>query len=310
LIPLALAQTDISAQELTIESSSGGDDFRTKEVRKYFERMGRNFEIFRIHLPIPEDATYAAGSKRYHLDRERAGNLRYKSLKVSAGVFYKAVAKSVNANFQILDDTVNKDESGVTAIELLQMIYRQAKALNRSQADLDTVDQRVTVTYVYDGEYLVIAPTTFNFVDGAVNAKGSSLHKKFGVNSFSKHYLLALILNDQAEVTMAGKFYVRVLAHEPGVPVKLENVFPEDGEVNLTDYKFDLTVSNESGTFKPLAEGLPAFAHVLVDGLGLSKLNYRGQVPEGEEPLSGTVFGTEHTKLPGLRAISIDDGFE
>ena len=291
LLPsLALAETDAAVPELTIESSSGGSDFRTHEVRKYFERMGRNFEIFRIDLPAPEDAGYTAGTKQYHLDRDRAGNFRYNSLKASAGVFYKAVAKSVNANFSPLVDTVNQDDSGVTGIELMQMIYRQTKALRRSKADLDTVDQRVTVTYVYDGKNLVIAPTTFNFVDHAVNAKGTSLHKKFGVDSFSKHYLLALILNEQAEVTMAGKIYVRVLARDSGTPVNLESVFPEDGEVDLDKYQFDLTVTNESGTFKPLAEGLPPFAHVLVDGLGLSRLNYRGLVPEGQAPIAGTVY--------------------
>jgi hypothetical protein len=290
---LAFAQINISISDLAVESSSGGVDFRTIEVHKYFERMERDFEIFRIDLPAPEDASYAAGTKQYNLDRARAGNFRYNSLKVSAALFYKAVANSVNANFSPLVDTVNKDGSGVTGTELLQMIYRQAKALNRSKADLDKVDQRVTVTYVYDGKHLVIAPTTFNFVDNAVNASGTSLHKKFGVNSFSKHYLLALILNPQAEVTMAGKIYVRLLAREPGTPVDLEHVFATDGEVNLAAYTFDLTVTNESGTFKPLSEGLPPFARVLVDGLGLSQLNYRGHAPEGHEPVAGTVFPSE-----------------
>jgi hypothetical protein len=293
LTPLSAAETEVSVADLAAESSSGGSDFRTHEVRKYFERMGRNFEIFRIKLPAPEDASYTAGTRHYHLDRERAGNFRYNSLKVSAALFYKAVANSVNANFSLLIDTVNNDDSGVTGTELLQMIYRQAKALNRSHADLDTVDQRVTVTYVYDGRHLVIAPTTFNFVDNAVNASGTSLHKKFGVNSFSKHYLLALILNEQAEVTMAGKIYVRLLARETGTPVDLEHVFANGGEVNLAAYKFDLTVTNESGTFKPLSEGLPTFAQVLVDGLGLSQLNYRGFVPEGQDPVVGTVYLSE-----------------
>lgn len=289
----AAAETPVSVSELVVEKSSGGIDFRTSEVRKYFERMERNFEIYRMDLPAPENASYTAGTSKYHLDRERAGNFRYNSLKVSKATFYKAIAKSVTFNFTTLDDTVNNDNSGVTGTELLQMIYRQAKALKRSHADLNTVDQRVTVTYAYDGKHLVIAPTTFNFVDNAVNASGTSLHKKFGVNSFSKHYLLALILNDQAEVTMAGKIYVRLLAREPGTSVDLEHVFATDGEVNLAAYKFDLTVTNESGTFKPLSEGLPPFARVLVDGLGLSQLNYRGHVPEGQEPVAGTVFPSE-----------------
>ena len=63
--------------------------------------------------------------------------------------------------------------------------------------------------------------------------------------------------------------------------------------MNLAAYKFDLTVTNESGTFKPLSEGLPTFAQVLVDGLGISRLNYRGFVPEGQEPVAGTVFPSE-----------------
>jgi hypothetical protein len=291
--PFTSAETNISVSDLAVESSFGGSDYRTREVRAYFERMGRDFEIFRIILPAPEDASYLAGTKQYHLDRDRAGNFRYNSLKVSAAVFYKAVANSVNTNFLPLVDTISKDGSGVEGNELMQMIYRQAKALNRSHADLDTVDKRVTVTYVYDGRHLVIAPTTFNFVDNAVNASGTSLHKKFGVNSFSKHYLLALILNEQAEVTMAGKIYVRVLARESGTPVDLEHVFAANGEVNLEAYKFDLTVTNESGTFKPLAEGLSPFAGVLVDGLGLTHLNYRGHVGQGKEPVAGTVYPSE-----------------
>jgi hypothetical protein len=290
---LTSAETNISMSDLAVESSFGGSDFRTREVRAYFARMGRDFEIYRIILPAPEDASYLSGTKQYHLDRDRAGNFRYNSLKVSGAVFYKAVANSVNINFLPLVDTVNNDDSGVTGTELLQMIYRQAKALNRSHADLDAVDKRVTVTYVYDGRHLVIAPTTFNFVDNAVNADGTSLHKKFGVNSFSKHYLLALILNEQAEVTMAGKIYVRVLARESGTPVDLAHVFAADGEVNLDAYKFDLTVTNESGTFKPLSEGLSPFARVLVDGLGLTHLNYRGHVGQGKEPVAGTVYPSE-----------------
>jgi hypothetical protein len=293
VVPLVMAETNVSVSDLAVESSSGGSDFRTHEVRKYFERMGRNFEIYRVNLPAPEEAGYTAGTKQYHLDRDRAGNFRYNSLKASSAVFYKAVAASVNVNFSPLVDSVNKDDSGVTGTELLQMIFRQSKALKREHADLDTVDQRVTVTYVYDGDHLVIAPTTFNFVDNAVNASGTSLHKKFGVNSFSKHYLLAQILNEQAEVTMAGKIYVRILAREPGTSIDLKHVFSSDGEVNLAAYKFDLTVTNESGTFKPLSEGLPPFAQVLVDGLSLSQLNYRGHAPEGQEPVAGTVFPSE-----------------
>jgi hypothetical protein len=170
------------------------------------------------------------------------------------------------------------------------MIFRQAKALGRDSADLDSVDQRVIVTYVYDGKHLVIAPTTFNFVDNAVNTKGTGLHSKLGVNSFSKHYMLALILNEQAEVTMAGKIYVRIKSREPGSPVTLESVFSANGEVNLTEYEFDLTVSNESGTFKPASEGLLPFAQVLVDGLGLSRISYRGHASTGQEPLTGDVY--------------------
>jgi hypothetical protein len=294
LTSLAVAETAVPTTGLAIESSTGGDDFRTREVRKYFERMGRHFEIYRIDLPAPENASYSAGDKKYYLDRERAGNFRYNSLKVSSAAFYKAISTSVNVNFSILGDTVNNDGSDVIGMELLQMIFRQAKALERAHADLDTVDQRVTVTYVYDGKHLVIAPTTFNFVDNAINTRGTSLHKKFGVNSFSKHYLLAQILNEQAEVTMAGKIYVRVLARESGVAANLEKVFSADGEVNLGAYKLDLTVTNESGTFKPLAEGLPPFAQLLVDGLGLSHVNYRGLVPQGEEPIADTVYPSKN----------------
>jgi hypothetical protein len=113
---------------LSIESSTGGDDFRTREVRKYFERMGRHFEIYRIELPAPEVAGYTAGERQYHLKGERAGNFRYNSLKVSSVAFYKTIAAFVNVNFSTLEDTVNNDDSNVTGTELLQMIFRQAKA--------------------------------------------------------------------------------------------------------------------------------------------------------------------------------------
>jgi hypothetical protein len=290
LSPLAFAQSIAPEQELALEISIGGDDFRTHEVRKYFERMQRQFEIYRITMPSPEDASYSAGTRDYYLDREHAGNFRYNSLKVSSAVFYKAIATSVESHFLPMNDTVNNDDSGVIGIELLQMMFRQAKALGRDSADLDSVDQRVTVTYVYDGKHLVIAPTTFNFVDNAVNTKGTGLHSKLGVNSFSKHYMLALILNEQAEVTMAGKIYVRIRTREPGNPVDLESVFSANGEVNLAEYEFDLTVSNESGTFKPASEGLLPFAQVLVDGLGLSHISYRGHASTGQEPLTGDVY--------------------
>jgi hypothetical protein len=114
-------------------------------------------------------------------NRKRAGNRRFNSLKVSHVAFYSGVATSVSRNFEPLTDTVNNDGSEVTGIEWLQMIYRQAKALGKANADLDAVDRRVTVTYVYDGHFLVVAPTTFNFVDNAINAKGTTLHSHFGV---------------------------------------------------------------------------------------------------------------------------------
>lgn len=277
---------------LTAELSRGGKGFRTVQVRKYFERLGREFGVYRISMPAPDDATYSANMQVYHLDRKRAGNLRYNSLKVSHVAFYSGVANSVHRNFEPLTDTVNNDGSEVTGIEWLQMIFRQAKALSKAGADLDAVDQRVAVTYVYDGHYLVVAPTTFDFVDNAVNAKGTNLHSHFGVNSFSKHYLLALILNDDAEVTMAGKIYIKLIARDSGKVVDLEHVFAATGEVDLQMYELEATVTNESGTFKPLAEGLPPFAGVLLEALDLPELHYRSVALAGKEPLVGSVRST------------------
>jgi hypothetical protein len=281
------------ASELNIEASKGGDDFRTRQVRQYFERLGRTFEIYRLSVPAPEEASYTAGTQTYHLDRKRTGNLRYNSLKVSSAAFYKAVARSINSHFVSLEDSVNRDGSGVTGSEFLQMVFRQARALDKVGADLDTVDNRVTVTYVYDGQHLIVAPTTFNFVDNAVNTRGTALHSKSGVNNFSKHYMLALILNDKAEVTMAGKIYIRVLARDSGQSVDMSHVFAANGEVDLAAYEFELTVSNESGTFKPLAAGLPPFADVLVNALDQPQLQYRSKVLEGQESLQGVVYSAD-----------------
>ena len=277
---------------LAAELSRGGKGFRTVQVRKYFERLGREFGVYRIAMPAPDDATYSAGMQVYHLDRKRAGNLRYNSLKVSHVAFYSGVANSVHRNFEPLTDTVNNDGSEVTGIEWLQMIFRQAKALSKAGADLDAVDRRVAVTYVYDGRYLVVAPTTFDFVDNAVNTKGTTLHSHYGVNSFSKHYLLALILNDDAEVTMAGKIYIKLTARDSEKVVDLEHVFVADGEVDLKKYDFEATVTNESGTFKPMAEGLPPFARVLLEALDLPELHYRSVALTGSEPLVGSVRAT------------------
>jgi hypothetical protein len=294
LLCWALSGANLLAKETGLqhpaqaELSRGGNDFRTTEVRKYFEHLGRDFGVYRIVMLAPDDAAYIADSHTYHLDRKRAGNFRYSSLKVSKAAFYKAIAKSVNEHFEPLTDTVNNDGSDVTSTEWLQMIFRQARALKKAGADLDAVDARVTVTYVYDGQYLVVAPTTFNFVDNAVNAKGSSLHKHFGVNSFSKHYLLALILNESAEVTMAGKIYIQLKAREAGTIIDLEHVFAKH-EVDLEKFEFELTVTNESGTFKPAAEGLPPFARVLAEALNLPELNYSSRPLAGSEPLTGTV---------------------
>jgi len=278
------------ASELNIEASIGGDDFRTRQVRQYFERLGRTFEIYRLSIPAPEDASYTAGKQTYHLDRKRAGNLRYNSLKVSSAAFYKAVARSINAHFVRLEDTVNGDGSGVTGTEFLQMVFRQARALDKARADLDAVDNHVTVTYVYDGRHLIVAPTTFDFVDNAVNTRGTALHSKSGVNNFSKHYMLALILNDKAEVTMAGKIYIRILSRDSGQAVDMAHVFAAHEEVDLSAYEFELTVSNESGTFKPLAAGLPPFANVLVNALDQPQLKYRSKALDGQEPLQGVVY--------------------
>ena len=285
-----LAAEEFGAESaLAAELSRGGKGLRTVQVRKYFERLGREFVVYRIAVPAPDDAAYSAGTQTYHLDRKRAGNLRYNSLKFSHVAFYKGISNSVHRNFQPLIDTVNNDGSGVTGVEWLQMVFRQAKALSKATADLDAVEGRVTVTYAYDGHFLVVAPTTFDFVDDAVNASGTSLHSHYGVNSFSKHYLLALILNEHAEVTMAGKIYIRLFARDSGDVIDLEHVFTETGEVDLDRYDFEVTVTNESGTFKPLAEGLPPFARVLSEALGLANLHYRSVAVNGSEPLVGSV---------------------
>ena len=84
---------------LRVEVSQGGDDFRTIQLRKYFESLGRDFEVFRVRSTAPTQA-----GETYRLTRESAGNFRYNSLKVSEQVFYKQIAQSVNDNFVALED--------------------------------------------------------------------------------------------------------------------------------------------------------------------------------------------------------------
>ena len=269
---------------LHVEVSHGGDDFRTTQLRKYFAGLGRDFEVFRIKSVAPTQA-----GKVYSLNRESAGNFRYNALKVSEQVFYKQIAQSVNENFVALEDTVHHDDSEVTGTELMQIIYRQAKALETEKADLDTVDGRVTVTYAFYQGKLIIVPTTFNFVDGARNTEGTELQSHLGVNGFSKHYLLSLILSSDAMVNMAGKIYIKLVPLDDDTPLDLAHAFDAEGEVDLEHYAFHATVSNESGTFKPLGSGIPPFAQLLVDRLGLPELHYRALVPAGDPPIVGTV---------------------
>ncbi|MEH6569180.1 MAG: hypothetical protein V7709_08900 [Halioglobus sp.] len=282
------AQETESENTLYLEVSQGGDDFRTKELRKYFNHLGRDFEVFRIRSTTPTEA-----GKVYRLERESAGNFRYNALKVSHQVFYKQIAKSVNDNFVTLEDTVHNDESEVNGTELLQIIYRQAKSLSRKKSDLGDVDGRVTSTYAFDKQQMVIVPTTFNFVDGARNSEGTVLESHLGVNGFSKHYLLSLILGGEAQVAMAGKIYIKLVPKDDSKQLDMAHVFDDQGDVDLENYSFDVTITNESGTFKPLGEELQSFAQLVVDVFELPELNYYAHTAEGEEPIRGTVTPTE-----------------
>jgi hypothetical protein len=116
-----------------IEISHGGDDLRTSEVRDYFENLGREFEVYRVR---PTDPTSAG--QRYKLERDRAGERRYNTLK-GKEAFYGKVADSVAENFAILEDSVHNDNSEVSGEELLQIMFRNARSLKKSKADLDTV---------------------------------------------------------------------------------------------------------------------------------------------------------------------------
>lgn len=277
------AQEAEQENQLYLEVSQGGDDFRTKELRKYFKHLERDFEVFRIRSTTPTEA-----GKVYRLQRESAGNFRYNALKISHQVFYKQIAKSVNDNFVALEDSVHNDDSEVNGTELLQIIYRQAQALTREKADLEAVDGTVTVTYAFDKQQMVIVPTNFNYVDGALNSKGTVLESHLGVNGFSKHYLLSLILNKEAQVTMAGKIYIKLTPNDDK-PLDLAHAFTEQGDVDLENYTLDITITNESGTFKPIGQELKSFAQLVVEVFELSQVHYYAHTAEGEAPIKGTV---------------------
>ncbi len=271
--------------KFTVERSSGSDkDTRTREVRLYFQNLGREFEVYRVSPTEP-----TAAGKHYRLERERAGNFRYNSLKVAHKTFFRYLASEVKRNFEPLPDLVHQDDSSVSGEELLQILFRNAKGLDHKKADLDAVKNGVTLTYVYDDFQTIMVPSTYNFKDNALNTEGSTLKSDFGVNSFSKHYLLALILNDEAKVSMAGKIFIAVEPLDEESPLKLSRVFDESGDVDLEHYRFDVTVTNDSGTFKPDGEELPLFAQLLVDVLDIDELRYRAWVEPGSPPLEGTV---------------------
>ena len=268
-----------------VEFSQGSDkDTRTREVRKYFQSLGREFEVYRI---TPTEPT--AAGKRYKLERERAGNFRYNSLKVANKTFLRYLASEVKRNFEPLPDLVHQDDSAVTGEELLQILFRNARGLSHKKADLDTVTNGVTLTYVYDDFQTIMVPTTYNFKDNTQNTDGTTLKSDYGVNSFSKHYLLASILNDEVKVSMAGKIFIAVVPLDDDSPLKLDSVFDKDGDVDLDHYRFDVTVTNDSGTFKPNGEELPLFAQLMANVLDIPELRYRAWVEPGSPPLEGVV---------------------
>ena len=275
---------EVTGARFEVQVSQGGDDLRTREVRKYFRNLGREFEVYLVRPTEPTPA-----GQRYDLNRKRAGNLRYNSLTVVRSAFFAQVARSVNGNFVPLESTGHHDNSEVNGERLLQILFRNARALEKQHADLDTVKNGVTLTYVYDDHELVMAPSTFNFEDNAVNAEGTSLEKDFGVNAFSKHYLLALILNEEAQVTMAGKIYIAVRSLDDEHPRDLAHVFMPGGDVDLEHYKFQVTVANDSGTFKPEGKELPPFAQLLVDTLGIDEVHYKAWTKPDEPPIEGSV---------------------
>ena len=268
-----------------VEFSQGSDkDTRTREVRKYFQSLGREFEVYRISPTEP-----TAAGKHYKLERERAGNFRYNSLKVANKTFFRYLASEVKRNFEPLPDLVHQDDSAVTGEELLQILFRNARGLSHKKADLDTVTNGVTLTYVYDDFQTIMVPTTYNFKDNTQNTDGTTLKSDYGVNSFSKHYLLASILNDEVKVSMAGKIFIAVVPLDDDSPLKLDSVFDKDGDVDLDHYRFDVTVTNDSGTFKPNGEELPLFAQLMANVLDIPELRYRAWVEPGSPPLEGVV---------------------
>jgi hypothetical protein len=141
-----------------VEISAGGNDLVTSEVRAYFNRLGRDFHVFRGQVITPTPA-----KEVYKLHRERAGDFRYNALKVSNAAFYSTIAKSVKENFKPLDDDIHYDKSEVNGVEFLQIIFRQAKALNNKKADLESTEGTITSTYVYDDKRMVLMPTTFHY---------------------------------------------------------------------------------------------------------------------------------------------------
>ena len=94
-------------------------------------------------------------------------------------------------------------------------------------------------------------------------------------------------------VNMAGKIYIKLEPLDDDSPLDLDHAFNAEGDVDLDHYAFHVTVSNESGTFKPVGSGLPPFSQLLVDRLGLPELHYRALVPPGSPPIEGTVLPTQ-----------------
>jgi hypothetical protein len=99
-----------------------------------------------------------------------------------------------------------------------------------------------------------------------------------------------MILNEEAQVSMAGKIHIGVKPLDPETPVDIAHVFNESGDVDLEKFKFDVLVTNDSGTFKPDGKYLPSFAQLIVDDLNIPQLSYKAWTPPGTPKIEGIVY--------------------
>jgi hypothetical protein len=168
------------------------------------------------------------------------------------------------------------------------------------------------MTYAFSAKdrAMIMAPTALHLVEGAESEAGAPLEASATVNIFSKHALLARVLNEEQSVDMAGELYLHIEPRAGILPdqvltngrIDLAKVY--DVESNVLDadrIEIRMVVKNDSGTFKPSGRRIAAFAWTLMKAFRIDRIGFEAY---GAASHPGVIEEQGHSTWEAYRAAN------